>query len=244
VRKARRLRQDASTAEGGGAAGRRPEVSETASEPTELRIRALRGRWSLVTAIVLSATTLASAWAGYEATRWAGHAHDDNRSAAVTRFAAQRAANAADRQQLNDLQVFATWFAAEVGGSSAVADATRARFRSEFVPAFDAWLGNASGPDLPAGSPFDRPEYVLASQTQSDELTAKADGLVALADDASDVGERYVLVAVLYASVLFLAGIANQMNGRRAIWLTGVLAVAAFIGAVSVTAMLPVSLPG
>jgi hypothetical protein len=220
-----------------------PEPPEAAAPTADLEQRELRGRWSLVTAIVLSATTLASAWSGYEATRWSGHAHDFNREANRTRFAAQRQADAADRQLLTDIQTFTTWFGAEVTGDLAVADAVRDRFRPELLPAFEAWLGDAPGPGLPPDSPFTRPEYVLATQVESDRLSAIADGVVTEADHASDVSERYVLVAVLYASVLFLAGIANQMTGRRALWLTGVLAVVAFVVAVTVTAMQPVSLP-
>jgi hypothetical protein len=222
-----------------GKAGAAVAASSTADPPART---ALRSRWALVIAVVLSATTLASAWAGFESTRWSGQSQQLNRSSSSTRFAAQRAADEADRQTTSDLQAFAVWLQAEVSGDDAVADAVRERMRLEFLPAFEAWLGDSSGADLPAGTPFDRPEYVLAAQTRADDLTAQADAQVAEADVATLNAEGYVLVAVLYASVLFLAGLANGLTNPRAVAFVAGLAVLAFLVATATMATYPATL--
>lgn len=199
-------------------------------------------RWALVAAIVLSLATLASAWSGYQASRWGGETVKLNRAATVARFEATRAGDLADRQITIDVMVFSSWLEAQVAGETALAASFRDRFRDEFVPAFDAWLAD-SGPDggpddggpeaLPAGSPFDRAEYVLASSTEGDRLLGVAQAQAARADEASQMSDSFVLCAVLYASVLFLAGIAARLRGARAAHVAVGLSVTMFVVAVT-----------
>jgi hypothetical protein len=89
------------------------------------------------------------------------------------------------------------------------------RMREEFRPALLAWL--ATNPidnlDAPA-SPFVMPEYVLADAVEADRLTAVADQAAADARTANQNGDNYVLTAVLFAAVLFFAGVASRLESR------------------------------
>ncbi|ACQ78600.1 hypothetical protein Bcav_0336 [Beutenbergia cavernae DSM 12333] len=196
--------------------------------------------WSLAAAIILSAATVASAWSGYEASRWAGESVRWNRSATVARFDATAQLAAADSQRITDVEVFGTWLTAEVAGDDALADAVRERFRPEFVPAFDAWFATTDD-GLPPGSPFERDEYVLAAQEQADGFVAEAERNALRADDASGLSTDYVLVAVLYASVLFLAGIASKLRNERVAHLMVALAALVFVGAAIAMLSLPIT---
>lgn len=186
-------------------------------------------RWNLLAAVVLSLATLASAWCGFQASSWSSVYADESRAANGDRFEAARQAGVADRQLTSDLMIFSMWLEAEVVGGAALADEVEARFRPHFRPAFDAWraLPSKAGTHLPEGSPFDQPAYVLPTQAAADAAIARVERALDAADTAGAISSRYVLTSVLFASVLFLAGIASRLSHRR---LThGVVAVAASV---------------
>lgn len=90
------------------------------------------------------------------------------------------------------------------------------RFRDEFLPAVDAWL--ATEPvtnDNAPGTPFEMSEYVVAEQLRADELAALADQKALDARTANQNGDNYVLTMVLFASVLFFAGVSSKMIRPR-----------------------------
>lgn len=173
-------------------------------------------RWSFAAAVILSLATLASAWCGYQAAVWSGVNSEQSRTANGARLDAARESAIADRQVNSDVLLFTTWVGAEMSGQEQFADEVALRFLPHFVAAFDAWLALPVGQDghLPDGSPFDRPEYVLPTQTAADRALATAAEAIETADVASANSQRYVLSTVLFASVLFLAGIAGKMQHR------------------------------
>ena len=68
---------------------------------------------------------------------------------------------------------------------------------------------------MPPGSPFDQPEYVLPSQVQAEAADLRALEALDAADFANEASSHYVLTSVLFASVLFLAGIASKLPNRK-----------------------------
>ena len=198
-------------------------------------------RWMFAAAIILSLATLLSAWTGYEASRWGSTYSSASRAATVARLDAVTASDSANRQLTTDILLFSDWFHAEVEGNAPVADKIRAHFRSEFVPAFETWLATAPGGELPAGTPFDG-GYRLAAEAEAGRLRSDAADTSLAADRASQTSDDYVLAAVLYASVLFLAGISSKISGRKAQRLTVVLSGVAFVVALFFTFSLPIML--
>ena len=168
-------------------------------------------RWQLAAAILLSLATLASAWCSYQAASWSSVYSSESRSATSARIEAVRHSDEASRQTSSDLLIFATWLEAEVGNDPALADAVAERFLPHFEPAFDAWLATGTGDELPAGSPFERPEYRAPGLAAADAAYAEAEAAGARADDAAGTSNRFILTTVLYATVLFLAGIASKL---------------------------------
>ena len=175
-------------------------------------------RWSLAAAVILSLATLASAWCGYQAAVWSAVNSDQSRAANGARLDAARQSAIADRQMNSDVLLFTTWVGAEMSGQEQLADEVALRFLPHFVAAFEAWQALPVGQDgrLPDGSPFDRPEYVLPAQAAADQALVTAAAAIADADLAAANNQRYVLSTVLFASVLFLAGIADKLRNRPA----------------------------
>ena len=82
-------------------------------------------------------------------------------------------------------------------------------------------------------TPFDMPDYVLTDAVEADRLADVADQASIDARDANQNGDNYVLTAVLFAAVLFFAGIASKLDSRwnrRFVNLVGIIAVV--IGAI------------
>jgi hypothetical protein len=177
-------------------------------------------RIEIVSAILLALATVLSAWGAYQATRWSGEQANNYAVSAALRADSSRRGTVASRQVQIDVQSFIAWSEAKAHKDDTLAAFYVARFRPEFLPAFDAWR---LGPDkdaagLPAGTPFDQPSYVVANQVLADELFAKADAALAEAQWNNQISDDFVLTAVLFASVLFFAGIAARFRPQWIRW--------------------------
>src|SRR5882757_3914044 len=101
--------------------------------------------------LLLSLTTLATAWSGYQAARWSGEQSQHYARASATRIKAQQQTASAGQLRIDDLLNFNGWIDARRGGDPRLAAVYERRFRPAFVPAFRAWL---------AQRPFTNPRAV------------------------------------------------------------------------------------
>ncbi len=177
-------------------------------------------RVEVVAAVLLSLATVLSAWGAYQATRWGGNQANSYAEAAELRSEAASHATVASRQIQIDVATYLAWSDAALGGDETLAKYIEDRFRTEFLVAFEAWLGERP-PDIaliPIGTPFERPEYVLAEQQAADAKTVEAERALSDAQKANQTGDDFVLTAVLFASVLFFAGIAARLRPQWLRW--------------------------
>ena len=190
-------------------------------------------RWvEILAAIVLALATIASSWSAYQATRWGGVQANAYAEAGAARAESVRASDLADADLTIDVEYFAIWLdeAGQGGDEQARALLERA-FRPEFTAAFEPWLAMdpLNNPEAPA-TPFDMDEYVVAAQQQAEDLRSEAEAASAIAVDANQTGDNYVLTTVLFASVLFFAGISTKFSGY---WVRITLVVLAFLAFLS-----------
>lgn len=202
--------------------------------------------WNLAGAVLLSCAALASAWCTFQAASWDNVFAVEARTASVARMEVARQSAIADRQRETDVLLFMTWAEAEFNGQAELADAITHRFTQEFRPAFEAWHSSpaSDGRFLPDGSPFDRPEYMPAALAATDAANTRAYEADVAADTAAAHSNRYVLSTVLFASVLFLAGIASKLTHRGLSHAVVILAGLALLAAIGVISTLPVNLSG
>jgi uncharacterized membrane protein len=76
---------------------------------------------------------------------------------------------------------------------------------------------------------LDLPGYVVPAQLKADEMSSKAEASLADADAASNTSTRYVMLAVLFALVLFFASVATKFTSPKiqvALILTGLILLA------------------
>jgi hypothetical protein len=198
-------------------------------------------RVEVVAAVLLSLATVLSAWGAYQATRWGGNQANSYALAAELRSEAATHTTTASRQIEVDTATFIGWSDAALGGDQELADFIEARFRPEFTIAFEEWLGDQPPDlgDLPSGTPFDQPEYVLAEHVAAVQKTVQAEEALLDAQNANQTGDDFVLTAVLFASVLFFAGVAARLQPQWLRWTMLVLAVAVFLVGLSIEFSLP-----
>jgi hypothetical protein len=136
-------------------------VSDSAS-------RSALDRFEIAATVLLALATVATAWSGYQATRWGGETTKAASANTAARVAASRASDLANAQTEIDVSTFEQWVDAYAANDTFLADFYYARFRGEFKPAVDAWIATMplKNPDAPL-TPFAMPEYVLAARQEA-----------------------------------------------------------------------------
>ena len=167
----------------------------------------------VIVAIMMGLVAVATAWSGYQAARWGGEQSTLYSRAGALRTESVRSSSQAFGAIQLDVGLFTQWVNATAQDQQDLADFYRARFRPEFMPAFEAWLATdpINNEDAPS-SPFFMPEYVVSSSVESEELEAEASQAFEQGQTANEQADAYVLTAVLLASVLFFAGIASGFD--------------------------------
>lgn len=174
-------------------------------------------RWvEFIAAVVLSLATVATAWAGYQAALWGGDQTEHMTAASVASVRAAQQANAALQVTSLHANLFVAWVTAISDEKQELADFLYARFPAELKIAADAWIATKprQNPDAPP-SPFAMPEYQLPQNARAAELQAQAEEELQLANAANQVSDRYVLLTVIFASVLFFGGISGKFQSKQ-----------------------------
>ena len=175
-----------------------------------------RDRVELVATLLLAIATVATAWSGYQSTRWNGEQAKAGGRANALRIDSAKAADLANAQTEIDVATFTQWIDAYSLKRTQLADFYFKRFRAEFKPAVNAWivtrpLKNAGAPP----TPFAMPQYKLEARATADRLEAQAEVFAGQVRRNIQRASNYVLGVVLFASALFFAGISTKLTAPR-----------------------------
>lgn len=173
-------------------------------------------RWvEFAAAIVLSLATVATAWAGYQAALWGGDQTEHMAAANMASVRSAQMSNTALQMTSLHANLFVAWASSISEENQMLADFLYARFPEELRTATDAWIATRplENPDAPA-SPFAMPEYQLVQNQEADKFQQLANEEIALAEKADEVSDRYVLLTVIFASVLFFGGISGKFQSK------------------------------
>jgi hypothetical protein len=204
------------------AAAPQPASAPASNDVTLHRIldlleQAHRRTWMEVAcAIILSLATTCSAWCAYQSKIWSGvQGSVSGQAGAQSRKAAR---NVLIANQIRSLEaaMFIKFFEAKQAGNEKLAQFFADRLPAQTKMALAAWwkTNPFDNPRAP-NTPFDMPEY---KQTQLDEARQQEDNAAEIGKDASAAGrasDTYVLLTVIFASVLFFGGIGNTFESRR-----------------------------
>ena len=183
--------------------------------------------------LLLSLATLLTAWSAFQAAIWSDEQSKSEDDATEALIESTRFSNAAGTYTVVDVVLWNQWisdinrehaadpsqpfpgpgYRPTPGADSA---ATVRRFRTDFIPAFNAWLATDPFND-PAASPvpFSAREYQLDQYEESDRLRAKATRLLNTSNEQADTARQYVALAVVYAAILALTAISVKLRRAR-----------------------------
>jgi hypothetical protein len=200
-------------------------------------------RLELAATVLLAMAAVATAWAAYQSARWHGEQARGQSASIAARVESTRTADVANRQAQIDVALFTQWVDAYARDETELAGFYRKRFRTEFRPAFEAWVATRprTNPGAPL-SPFAMPQYDLAATAKANRLEAQA------AAASEDVGrfiqraDNYSLAVVLFAASLFFAGISTRLRSPTTRMVVLGLGYVVFLGSLIWIATFPVSL--
>ncbi|MGM0928965.1 MAG: hypothetical protein ACQEXN_04550 [Actinomycetota bacterium] len=200
-------------------------------------------RFEFLVTVLLVVAAVATSWSSYQATRWHGEqALATSRTNAI-RIESARASSLAEAQTEIDVATFIAWADADQSGEPELANFYLDRFRPEFAVAFQAWIETApfTDPDSPE-TPFTMSEYQVESKNDAIRLDGEAEKSAAEVQRDIQHASNYVLTVVLYAVVLFFAGISTKISSRRLRTAMLVAGYVVLIGALLWVATFPISI--
>jgi hypothetical protein len=223
-----------------------PAAGDTASDPRP----AGRGgggpkasRVEAVATVILALAAVATAWSGYQASRWHGEQAIAFSHANATRVESTRASNLANAQTEIDVATFTQWVDAYARHETELADFYRRRFRGEFQPAVADWVAThpLRNPDAPL-TPFAMPNYRLAANARAERLEVAAEAAAAQASRDIQVANDYVLAVVLFSAALFFGGISTRLQRPRPRAVLLGVGCALLVGALAWVAAFPINI--
>jgi hypothetical protein len=173
----------------------------------------MQHRIDVLATVLLALATIATAWAGYQSSRWHSEQAKLQMKATASRIESTRAQDVADRETQIDVALFIQWVDAHATDEGQLADFYRERFSDRLTPAFNAWveMKPLEHPSAPP-SPFVMRQYDVKSGDEATSLNAAADTLAAQATTNIQRADNYVFAVVLFAACLFFAGLSTRMR--------------------------------
>ncbi len=201
-----------------------------------------KSRVELLCAIILSLATTSSAWCAYQSKLWSGV--QGARGGIAGGAAAQASQSRLKAMQIRSMEeaLIIKIFEAHRDKNLDIADFYSARLPPQTQVALRAWwktkpLTNPKAPATPfAMDEYDQPELIEAAE--HDKVAAEASAAGARAGRNSDT---YVLLTVMFASVLFFGGIGGTFSSRRLRRAMMYIALVLFLLTFSVLCMMPVA---
>ena len=196
----------------------------------------------IISAIILSLATVASAWSAYQSASWNSVERSLARQATNTRTESIRKSTTAMHYTVIDVNMFLEYAHAYSLGNDQLTDFLYQRFTPQLKTAVDAWvaLKPLTNEDAPS-SPFMMPEYRSPLQIESEELLLISEEKLVEAGKASENSDNYALFTVIFASVLFFAGIISKFESVKIQIILLIFAALTFLGGVIVILTSPIS---
>ncbi len=199
-------------------------------------------RWiEMISAAVLALATTASAWCAYQSTLWGGVQTFRLAAAARAGRESTHQSLAALQGRAFDGQMLIAYLEVNGRGDQKMATFLHDRFRPEARKAVDAWLltDPFNNPNAPK-RPFEMAEYVQPEAQEAKRFDDEENRMQNAAQQANESSDRYVLLTVLFASVLFFGGIGGTFRSDRLKAAVFVIAILLFVGTVIAVASMPI----
>ena len=212
-------------------------MSATTPNPSQAK-----SKWfEPVAAIVMALSTLSTAWCSYQSARWTAASARQVRASEALQRRAMVLHWEGNQVTAVQGQMFMHWVNAYLAKDEKLAQFYAARFGPELGKAFVAWLAqkpfeNAQAPPHPFVDGFYKARFALEEQEALKDSAKNTE----IAMGNTQTAARYLSNTVLFATVLFFAGMSGKFEQRRVRASTMIFAIAAFIFAAFRMLSLPV----
>jgi hypothetical protein len=179
-----------------------------------------------IVVVLLSVTTILTAWSAFEATKWSGAMSIAFSQASAARIESARLDSDANQEEAVQVQVWTQWLNAYAAGQlpgnidqKVLANVIKARFPEPLATAQrDWWATDPSNKGKNATTPFDMPSYQLIQRVDADAAGARADEKYQEALNDNQHGDNYTLLTVLFATVLFFTAMSGRLRRSSSRW--------------------------
>jgi hypothetical protein len=197
-----------------GAAPVQPDAHLTRYEQVQDSVDKSLRYVDIAAAILLAIATVATAWCAYQSSRWSGVQATSFAQASTARIEANRNFSLAMAAINYDTVTFIEWLNARASGDGKLFSYVNDDLiREDFKPYLDEWLAASDYEELP--TPLDDEDYVEELIAETISFETQAGQKFEQATEANQTSDDYVLATVLFASVLFFAGISNKFERLR-----------------------------
>ncbi|MEO7752275.1 MAG: hypothetical protein ABIS35_02560 [Terracoccus sp.] len=210
-----------------------PGAGPSRAEPPPTRGGNVR---EVLTVLVLSLTAVLTAWCGFQYSKWGGEMSIAFSQASTARIQSVSADGQARDARSFDLVIYAQYVNAMAKEDTQLVAYISDRFTPAFRVAFDDWIAHERA--LPA--PFSEPSYAPPGLAEAKQLSERADAKFQKALDNNARGDRYSLLTVLFALVLFFAAMSGRNWRPWAAWTFFGVAVALAVVGVVIMSTYPV----
>jgi hypothetical protein len=223
------------------------EVAHHLHEQHESRLRRelheIERDWhEIVVAFILAFAALGSAWCAYQAATWSTRGSDAYAEASALQAEAIEASASGAQMALVDVELYLAWLDAVTAGDTKLVAELRSRFGPELSAAVDDLA--ATGASGSRAGPFRGESYDVPGSKESVKLRRRATALQQQGHRYDDLGDRFVLIGVVFAVTLFFGAIAGRFKVRALRTAMVVLAAGAFAGALAILLSQPQTIPG
>ena len=213
------------------------EAESSSAGPVKLTNPGMNREYlELLVVVVLSITTILTAWTAFQSSKWGGAMSISFSQASTARIESVKLTGTADQKTAIHVGLWTTWLSEYEGDPDAAAFLEQ-RFPEPLATANAEWLATKplKNTDAPA-SPFAMPSYVIPERELATAADARADAKFTEALANNQRGDNYTLLTVLFAAVLFFAAISNRLRsvGLQAL----MLAAATVLGLVGVVLLI------
>lgn len=201
-----------------------------------------RKRWAeIACALVLSLATMASAWCAYQSTLWSGVQTFRLAAAMQAGRDGTAASFAALQMRAFDAAMLINYLQAQTQNNRELEQILLDRFRPEMKTAVEAWLKTDPLKSQGApSSPFKMAEYVQKELEEAKRHEDRSALEYAGARSANETSDTYVLLTVMFASVMFFGGIGGTFQSRRLRMTVMVIALTLFAVTLAFLGSMPV----
>ncbi len=169
--------------------------------------------YELIATGLMAVATVATAWCAYQSTLWSGVEEFQLHDAEALNREALALRSYGTNLTMLDVSIFTNYTNAHMSGNTVLSAFYRERFSPRLAPAFAAWeLELRNNPSTAPRHPFEMKQYVVPQYVRADSINAVYHSSVENARNSNGFSEDFILLTVIYASVLFFGGITSNIR--------------------------------